>query len=122
MTNYPRLGSKVKYFRMNDKGEVSGGKGIVKAYFLSPELREMAQVEDCAAEIAEGDKANVFNIDLFCINASAADKARYVGMMQRVLHLQSTGNDIVKDTVEEYNGLVSVEYEIVLGDPVKYGG
>ena len=108
--NYPLLGSKVKFIRVNQEtSALSDGVGIVKAIMLDPNNRVQVQVHD---------GVNAWNIDIVCVNPSDGVKALYADLIKNVQAISEEGNELVRSTVEVYNENVKLAYDAVLGEPV----
>ena len=108
--NYPLLGSKVKFIRVNQEtSALSDGVGIVKAIMLDPNNRVQVQVHD---------GVNAWNIDIVCVNPSNGVKALYADLIKNVQAISEEGNELVRSTVEVYNENVKLAYDAVLGEPV----
>lgn len=106
---YPKIAEKISFIRADGDGKTYEGEGIVRAIYIDPNLRVMVQV----AEVT--DPSKVFGVDLTMVNPSEENKAAYRDLIAEVQALTNEGNDIVRKTIEDYNGRVQSAYDRVLG-------
>ena len=105
------LGDKVTYIRQDkEKNEPVEGEGTVRALFISPEKRIMAQVKD-------GDE--IYNVDFATLNHDEFFLEAYKEVLAKVKEVTKEGNEKVQDIVKEYNAKVDALYADILGETIE---
>ena len=107
---YPTLGDRVTFIRANQDGHTFTGEGVVIALFLNPDKRPMAQVKATDNQ--------VWNVDLITINYTPETLEAYKSLVTEVQAMTDEGNNLVKSTIDDYNGRVGAAYAAVLGEPL----
>ena len=110
---YPEIGQEARYMRATPEGEIFEGVGIVKAIFLDPRNRLMVGVVDV-------EDAKTWNVDFVGINYPDDMKERYSAAIAEVTRVSTEGNQLVQETVSNYNDAVEVIYSEILGAPIEF--
>lgn len=108
---YPRIGQTVNYVRQANGGGIETGSGRVLAICLGEDKRLMLHLDN---EAPEGSQK--FNVDLNCVNPTPDFIDRFTVACDTVAKISKRGNDIVAETVKEFNLQVEAEYVGILGE------
>lgn len=109
---YPEIGKKAQYTRQKRNGdnvEIVEGIGTILAICLDPGKRLMAHMRD---------GADVFNVDLNCLNADEDFKAKFRAVTAEVEALRVEGNAAAQAVIDDYNARVEKAYDAILGVPL----
>lgn len=113
---YFEIGSEVKYLRHDTELKVYEEHGILRAIFIDPSNRLMAQVRN---------GENGWNVHYCTLREAGAEYEsdfvdEYTNLLQAIRGISSEGDAIVQNVVEEYNGQVEDATSAVLGEPLDF--
>ena len=108
--DYFKIGSRVKYLRHDTELKVCAEVGILRAIFLDPKNRLMAQVKN---------GENAHNVHYITLDFPPGLVKDYKDLLQDIRGTSNDGDKIVDDTVKRYNLMVEGLTSKLLGKPVE---
>lgn len=118
-TQYPSLGSKVKYVRqIAPVGEIEQGEATVWAICLDHNKRVMVHLSKPSEETNAPDQK--FNVDLSSVNPTDEYLTKFQQMAQNIKDTSHKGNTEAQAVIDEHNALVEAHYTEVLGAPIEF--
>lgn len=109
ISSYVKINSEIKYLRHDTELKVYEETGIVRAIFLDPDNRLMAQVKN-------GD--NAYNVHYCTLNYDKDMVKQYKDLLQVIRSVSDEGDLKVSETVKEYNNKVQEHTSFLLGEPL----
>lgn len=106
---YFKIGSEVKYLRHDTELKVFQERGIVRAIFIDPNDRLMAQVKN-------GD--NAYNVHYSTLNYEQSMVKPYKDLLQDIRGTSDEGDLLVQEIVDQYNLKVQIFTTALLGEPL----
>lgn len=103
------LGQSVTYVKLDDKGEVVHGTGIVAAVFLNVDKRVQVRILDNSVAV---------NADYAAINTTSAGEERYIEGARLIRKRADEINDEIKKYTAAGNAELEVLYTKYLGEPI----
>jgi len=106
---YIKIGTQVKYLRHDGELKVYQEKGIVRALFIDPDGRLMAQVKN-------GD--NAYNVHYSTLDYKQPMIKVYKDLLQDIRSTSGEGDKLVQEIVDKYNEEVQNMTSSLLGKPL----